>query len=361
MRNAFFWERIAVLLASEKHRKRIREKTMGEQKEGLLSVVVPAYKTEAYLDRCIESIVNQTYSNLEIILVDDGSPDRCPEICDHWAEKDHRILVIHKENGGISSARNAGIAQDTGEYLTFVDSDDYIAENMYEILIAAMRRTGAEIACCGMYFMKNGEIVSTHSRNQEASFTAEEALKCLLLKEDFYGGVCDKVFQKRMFNGIEFPKGEIYEDLAIIPRVMDRAGILVHVGVPLYYYCMDGASITRSTYSPRKRILLQRFDDIEKDLQKEHKDLIPCMDVLQADSYQGILYSLLDNSKIRKQYKNDYQLFIKRFRKSFPHRIRMKATDKGELFKGILIYCGLYYYLHELKRKIWKLSGNSWG
>ena len=104
----------------------------------LISVIVPVYKVEPYLNKCIESIVNQTYKNLEIILVDDGSPDNCPAICDSWAEKDSRIKVIHKENGGLSDARNAGMVHATGEYIAFVDSDDYIDPEMYQSLYGVM-------------------------------------------------------------------------------------------------------------------------------------------------------------------------------------------------------------------------------
>ena len=116
----------------------------------LISVIVPVYKVEPYLDKCVRSIVDQTYQNLEIILVDDGSPDRCGEICDAWAAKDSRIRVIHKENGGLSDARNAGMAVATGKYMGFVDSDDYIAPDMYRLLleggtVAELRRAAEKV------------------------------------------------------------------------------------------------------------------------------------------------------------------------------------------------------------------------
>ena len=116
----------------------------------LISVIVPVYKVEAYLDRCVQSIVDQTYRNLEIILVDDGSPDNCPAMCDAWAEKDSRIRVIHKENGGLSDARNAGMAVTAGEFVGFVDSDDSIAPEMYQMLLERMNADGSDIAACGV-------------------------------------------------------------------------------------------------------------------------------------------------------------------------------------------------------------------
>ena len=116
----------------------------------LISVIVPVYRTEAYLDRCIESIVDQTYTNLEIILVDDGSPDRCPQMCDEWARRDTRIRVIHKKNGGLSDARNAGMAAATGEYIGFVDSDDWIKPDMFRLLYEKMEQMQSDIAACGV-------------------------------------------------------------------------------------------------------------------------------------------------------------------------------------------------------------------
>ena len=116
----------------------------------LISIVVPVYKVEPYLDKCVSSIVNQTYKNLEIILVDDGSPDNCPVMCDAWAEKDNRIRVIHKPNGGLSDARNAGMSAATGELIAFVDSDDWIAPDMYEKLYHRLTEDGSDIAACGV-------------------------------------------------------------------------------------------------------------------------------------------------------------------------------------------------------------------
>ena len=119
--------------------------------KSLISVIVPVYKVENFLDRCVESIVGQTYENLEIILVDDGSPDNCPAMCDEWAEKDSRIRVIHKENGGLCSARNAGMDIAAGDYLGFVDSDDCIEPDMYQLLVENAVSTQADISRCGIF------------------------------------------------------------------------------------------------------------------------------------------------------------------------------------------------------------------
>lgn len=314
--------------------------------DGLLSVVVPVYRVEPYLDRCVESIVNQTYSNLEIILVDDGSPDNCPKMCDDWAERDSRIRVIHKENGGLSDARNAGIALATGEFLAFVDSDDYIAGDMYEIMIAALRRTEAGIACCGTNIVKNGVVTPVHCLPQEQCFTGELALREVLLCGCVNESACDKVYRMEVFDEILYPVGEINEDIVVIPFLLDRAETIVHTGVPLYFYCRDGCSITRSSYSPKKRIMIAHLDALEHYLKANHPSLLPDLVVLQAGYCQSVLYLLLDNKAVYKTYQDDYQEFYRRFKQSFWSRNRLVKTGTAEKIKGYLIYFKLYYILH---------------
>ncbi len=142
-----------------------------------ISVIVPVYKVEDILDRCIKSIVDQTYKNLEIILVDDGSPDNCPAICDSWAEKDSRIKVIHKENGGVSSARNAALDAATGDFIGFVDSDDWIEPDMYELLLQRTAETGKDIVVCSYYS------VGYSGERHECRCIADKAVVC---KDDYF-------------------------------------------------------------------------------------------------------------------------------------------------------------------------------
>ena len=131
------------------------ERCEWRMREPLISIIIPVYGVEEYLNQCLESVVNQTYANLEIILVDDGSKDNCPAMCDGWANKDSRIKVVHKENGGLSSARNAGLDIFTGEYVAFVDSDDYIAQDMYELLYSRAKEGNYDIVDCGYYSEAN--------------------------------------------------------------------------------------------------------------------------------------------------------------------------------------------------------------
>ena len=165
--------------------------------ESLISVIIPVYNTEAYLDRCLQSIINQTYTCLDIILVDDGSSDRCPFLCDIWSEKDKRIRVIHKENGGLSDARNAAIDIAKGDYITFVDSDDWISPNTYAPLIEQIG--------------DNDILEYSIAERLLLTDTTYEDITDYWLKEKAYTHTyaCNKVFKRSLFEDIRFPKGRI--------------------------------------------------------------------------------------------------------------------------------------------------------
>lgn len=319
--------------------------------KGLLSVIVPVYKVEQYLDRCVESIVRQTYHNLEIILVDDGSPDRCPELCDQWAKRDARIRVIHKENGGLSDARNAGIQAASGEYLAFVDSDDYIEREMYETMLAAMGRTDSGIACCGRYVVKGNEKTSMHGMAQETVFSSKDAIRELLLGGAVEESACDKVYRTELFEGLRFPVGEINEDIVIMPALLDRAERVVHVGKSFYYYWQNSSSITRSAYSLNKRAMLKHLDDLKRYLEENCRELLPCFDALQGRYCQSVLYLLLDNKMVLQEYRKDYDEFYSRFKQSFRHMCRLTPVSREERIKGWLIYLRLYYLVHAIKKR----------
>lgn len=183
----------------------------------LISVIVPIYKVEKYLDKCVQSIVEQTYKNLEIILVDDGSPDNCPKMCDEWAEKDARIKVIHKENGGLSDARNFGVKASNGEYIAFVDSDDYVASNYIEYLYGILADNSADISCCGMVRTENRttEYYTNDALPPVQLLTGRDACKKLL--GELYlvlVTACGRLYRNEIVKKHPFPEGRIHEDEA---------------------------------------------------------------------------------------------------------------------------------------------------
>lgn len=209
----------------------------------LISVVIPVYKTEKYLYQCVDSVLNQTYQNLEIILIDDGSPDNCGSICDTYKEKDSRVLVIHKENGGQSSARNAAIKIVTGEYISFVDSDDYIDSDMIMNLYLSLVKTKSQIAICGFTkHYQEGRIELDNSFNEEKVFHGDEILNVFLSDELIGSQPCNKLFARYLFEGVVFPIGRVYEDIAVMHIVFSKADTIVCLPSEMYNYIIHEES-----------------------------------------------------------------------------------------------------------------------
>lgn len=228
-----------------------------------ISVIVPVYKVEAYLDKCVSSIVNQTYTNLEIILVDDGSPDNCPAMCDAWAEKDSRIRVIHKPNGGLSDARNAGMAVATGELMAFVDSDDWIAPDMYEHLYQRLSEDNSDIAACGVQMVWENKTPSRMlTRDGNCVLNQEEAMRAIIEESWLKQPVWYKLYKTALVRDILFPKGKCHEDVFWSYQAVGSAkkvSVSDHVG---YYYLQRGGSIMGAGYS------LKRLDAVEAKVQR---------------------------------------------------------------------------------------------
>lgn len=253
----------------------------------LISVVVPVYKVEAYLDRCVQSIVDQTYKNLEIILVDDGSPDNCPAMCDAWAEKDSRIRVIHKENGGLSDARNAGMQIANGEYLGFVDSDDYIAPEMYQLLMEHIVADSSDIAACGVKIVFEDD---TASRNLTVEgccvLDRKAAMEAVICESWLKQPVWYKLYKTQLVRDIPFPVGKYHEDVFWTWQAVARAGRVSVFDTPCYYYVQRNGSIMAERYSLRRLDAVeakqQRLIFLEKEcpslVQQARKDLLfSCM------------------------------------------------------------------------------------
>lgn len=213
----------------------------------LISIIVPCYKVDMYLDECISSIVNQTYKNLEIILVNDGSPDRCPIICEEWSKKDSRIKVIHKKNGGLSSARNAGLDIARGEYVSFIDSDDFIDDTFIEFLYMNLIENKVDISCCGYYhyFNKNLKEIR-HFKNIQLLMDSCEAIKIMNTIGYFGVGSWNKLYKRELFNNIRFPIGKLSEDWFILYKLIHKSNKIHYDSQPKYYYRQRAGSITRN-------------------------------------------------------------------------------------------------------------------
>ncbi len=213
----------------------------------LISVIVPVYKVEPYLKKCVDSILAQTYLNLEIILVDDGSPDSCGAICDSYAAQDSRIQVIHKPNGGLSDARNAGLDIATGEYIGFVDSDDYIAPTMYAQLLDGLVSAQADMAVCQGVIVKEGEDAVFSQTSNQQILPAGTGSFAMIYNRAFTVNAWNKLYHRDLFAGIRYPVGLLYEDLATTYLLTDRAKTVVCLDGKLYAYVQRGGSIMNQT------------------------------------------------------------------------------------------------------------------
>ncbi|MCQ2289280.1 MAG: glycosyltransferase [Muribaculaceae bacterium] len=230
----------------------------------LITIIVPVYNVAVYLDRCVESIIHQTYHNLEIILVDDGSTDGSADLCDLWAERDERIRVIHQENGGLSMARNAALDIMTGDYVAMVDGDDYVGIDFARILYKVISHNRADIAAAAWSIFDDGNDPQiTLDDGPELTFTSSEAIDDVFYQHTLTNSACSKLFKSSIFKTLRFPQGLLYEDLAVIYDILEGAQTVAYTSRTLYYYRQRSGSITQK-FTPERIHVLDITEQIEK-------------------------------------------------------------------------------------------------
>ena len=217
-----------------------------------LSIVVPVYNVEQYLEKCISSILKQSFRDFELILVDDGSSDKSGVLCDEYAKKDKRIRTIHQDNAGLSAARNTGIDAAAGEYITFVDSDDWIEPDTYEKAVGFLQRNQLEIVCFDFYTERNNKKNYRPMYDKDMVFTGNEALN-EILKEKIDNSAWDKLCLKNLFNDLHYPVGRVFEDVALTYKVLAKASRIGYLKQPLYHYVKRKTSIIGTSFSAQKR------------------------------------------------------------------------------------------------------------
>ena len=243
----------------------------------LISIIVPVYKVEKYLKKCIESILYQTYKNYELILVDDGSPDCCPVICDNYSEKDDRVTVIHKQNGGLSDARNAGMAIAKGNFICFVDGDDYVSEDFCELLLNAVLKSNADMAICNYLVVdENGNSIqekNAHLPIKDECISSQEFIKEYCGKYGWYYVIaCNKIYKRELFENVKYPVGKQHEDAFVIHHLVSRCKRIACVKKALYFYVQRQGSIM-SQKSVRNMDLGEALIDQYK-FAKKNKNII---------------------------------------------------------------------------------------
>ena len=279
-----------------------------------ISVIVPIYKVEDYLHRCVDSIINQTYTNLEIILVDDGSPDNCPRICDEYAKKDSRIRVIHKKNGGLSDARNAGIDIATGEYIMFIDSDDFVDREMMKSMMRNMIHNNVDMVVCNIkYIYEDKEVVKYNQADR--ILDRYEAMEEYLRDGVVQAVAWNKLYKKSLISDMRYKVGKTNEDEFFTYKVVDKTDKIYYNSRPFYNYIQRDSSImgkysinrldgVEASYE-RLNFIKERYPDL---YEKEKKTFIN----LCIYSYQMILKEPnLDKNKQGRKILNNYTKKIK--------------------------------------------------
>ena len=294
----------------------------------MVSIVVPIYNVEDYIRECIDSIINQTYNNLEIILVDDGSPDSCPIICDQYASLDPRVKVIHKENGGLSSARNAGIEVASGEWIVFVDSDDYINKSMIAELLDLQNETQAQIVVCDFCSFNDGAIPKTkHFNNTVIDYSNFEAIEAMFYRNGIGWTVWNKLYDISLFESIRFPEGVYCEDSATLYKLYLKANLISYSKQKLYYYRIRQGSIMNTMPDKLYDDILSINDELCSDLKRVSNHLYDLARGYVAKSStqcylsNAVRGSMNDvNAKALEQMKNNYKYAANVAFLSFPER-----------------------------------------
>lgn len=275
---------------------------------GKISVIVPMYKVEKFLRKCMESILSQTYGNLEIILVDDGSPDRCGSIADEYAALDSRIIVIHKKNGGLCSARNSGLDIATGKYIGFIDPDDWASEDLYEYLIKGIRKYEAQVASCRYFRVIEGQEITARADGMDVLYNHQEMMKEFIERFIIRSTFWNKLFVSSLFETARFPEGRTYEGTYFMHEILENVNSLVSLGLPKYYYVDNEDSIVndRSLKNVMNYVFayIKRCEDLRyKYPHLEEKLLADVLKAIRSLTYVGYRSSPKDMEESRDDIK----------------------------------------------------------
>lgn len=316
-----------------------------------ISVIVPVYNVEAYLNRCVDSILAQTYQNLEIILVDDGTKDACDQICDAYAEQDPRIRVIHKPNGGLSSARNAGIDIATGEYLAFVDSDDWIEPDTYAHLLSAAQRYDVKLVCAGRYDVSSatGEKKKGLCPPREEVVTGVEMSRRIFLWEHMDSAAWDKLYHRSLFREIRFPVGKIVEDVPIMYRIALDSGRVAMCDKPVYNYFHRPGSITTAKISEKTFHFSEHTAGVYAYIREHHPE------IEQEARYfrvRSLVYSVISvdlaAAEDRKKFASVCRQLRKLLRGHIPFILKSSLFGNKDRLTYVLLAFGIYRWLRPL-------------
>ena len=321
----------------------------------LLSVIVPVYKVESYLSRCLDSILNQTFTDFELILVDDGSPDRCGTICDEYAARDPRIRVIHKENGGLSSARNAGIDIARGQWLGFVDSDDWITPDCYEKLLACARRQNVKLVCAGRWDVSEKTVETTPGLcpEKEETVSGTELARRIFTWNHMDSAAWDKLYRAELFADIRYPVGRVNEDVPVTYRLALKAGEAALCPERVYYYLHRQGSITYSKISEKTFHFSEHTRQVLSRCREEYPELVKEARYLNAWA-QVFNLKRMDwaEPEDRKRFASQYRQSRRELGRELPFLLGCPYVAPREKLEDVLLASGLYRPLRGALRAL---------
>lgn len=304
-----------------------------------ISIVVPVYNVEEFLPRCVESILKQSYKNLEILLIDDGSTDNSGTLCDNYAKNNQNIRVYHKKNGGLSDARNYGIEKATGNYIAFIDSDDYIAEDYCKILYNNLIKYEADISICAFIKTDGKNDNIEENKEQITTYTGIDKQKNILNHMNTITTVAwNKLYRKEMWDNLRYPKGKINEDEFVVHYLMHKAKKVVYTNIILYYYYQRANSIMKKKFSSERFDVIDAFQE-RWQFYKEHKEYKE----LEGKAYCLYMKMIISNYILSKKNKlqNDKKKLLERYREEYKNK-KMITNIKEK------IKLSSFYFLPEI-------------
>lgn len=319
-----------------------------KQQDIKVSIIVPIYNVEKYIDRCVESLVRQTYRNIEILLIDDGSKDLSGQKADEWCNKDERIIVIHKKNGGLSAARNTGIEKSTGSHIVFVDSDDWIHEKMIERL--AEELTQADIVCCGMIRATETEQTDIEWFSKKLVVSGVTATKMLVENSLFTSHVQKNIFPRSLFDNVKFPEGKVYEDIRTAHKLFLQVDKVCILPEHYYYYYERKDSITNIVKLGNQ---LEWFDALDERA-KELSEMLTLEETERVRSQKAVVMSLaITQNHFLNAEKKKYEPEMKLIKQFLKQKETKKAVRKYATNTQYIYFCiarVFFYYANAIYR-----------
>lgn len=309
---------------------------MNDKDMDLISIIIPVYNVSKYLRRCVDSVLSQTYKNIEIVLVDDGSTDDSGNICDEYAEKENSITTVHQTNQGLGPARNTGLDLAHGKYIGFVDSDDWVAPNMYEYMYKAMMNNGCDIVTCGRYVVSDEGVLSeVYCSSTERKIEKEEAVKQYLIQKVMNMSVCDKLFNRELFQNVRFP-GDFYRSEDIVPmyQMLKKSKGVYLTGKPFYNYYYRMGSLSKSNFSPKTMGSYIYSEQVAKEVKTDFPELKGAADYFVLDEIIG-MYRIIRASGYKGKEKSQ---LMKKMKKSFSLIMKNEYLYKRQKLYAILAF-----------------------